>query len=103
MSGPIGSPCLTPCAEVMFCIPSGELSERLEVQSYAYCRSTSAVSRLSTVLNALLKSSEVKWEYDRSKVPSRARSTALTTGSSPPLLPTPTGAAEGSHVGWSAG
>jgi hypothetical protein len=36
MSGPTGSPCLTPCAEVMVCLPSGELSTRLEVQLYAH-------------------------------------------------------------------
>jgi hypothetical protein len=34
------------------------------------------MSLLSTVLNALLKSSEVRWVYGRSRVPSRARSTA---------------------------
>jgi hypothetical protein len=35
MSGPIGSPCLTPCAEMMLCLPSGEPSMRVEVQTYA--------------------------------------------------------------------
>jgi hypothetical protein len=35
MSGPSGSPCLTPCAEVMVCLPWGELSTRLELQPYA--------------------------------------------------------------------
>jgi hypothetical protein len=47
------------------------------------------MSLLSTVLKALLKSSEVRWVYGRSRAPSRARSTARTTGSTPPLLPTP--------------
>jgi hypothetical protein len=41
----------------------------------------------STVLNALLKSNEVKWVYGRPRVPSRARLTALTIGSTPPLVP----------------
>jgi hypothetical protein len=36
MSGPIGSPCLTPWAEVMMCLPSGEPGTRLEVQAYAH-------------------------------------------------------------------
>jgi hypothetical protein len=36
MSGPIGSPCRTPCAELMMGLPSGEPSTRLEVQPYAH-------------------------------------------------------------------
>jgi hypothetical protein len=47
------------------------------------------MSGLSAVLNALLKSSEVRWVYGRPRVPSRARFTALTTSSTPPLLPMP--------------
>jgi hypothetical protein len=33
LSGPFGSPCLSPCAEVMVC---GEQSTMLEVQLYAH-------------------------------------------------------------------
>lgn len=35
-SGPVGSPCLTPCAEVMMCLTSGQTSTRLEVQPSAH-------------------------------------------------------------------
>jgi hypothetical protein len=43
------------------------------------------MSRLPTVLNALLKSSEVTWVYGRARVLSRSRSTALNHRFKPPL------------------
>jgi hypothetical protein len=36
LSGLIGSHCVTPCAEVITCHPSGELSTRLDVLPYSH-------------------------------------------------------------------
>jgi hypothetical protein len=36
MSGPIESPCLTPCSELMICLPAGELRMGLDVEPYAH-------------------------------------------------------------------